>query len=489
MLNALSFVTNARCCIRHVVDDSFLPEAVCMSITEIANENAFGISDYDSAISYLFSLINYEFRPEQARSLADFPLGRMRSLLERLGNPQTSIPCIHIAGTKGKGSTAVMVARILEASGLRVGLFTSPHPQRYEERFMVNQQTAEEKDVVAIVRRLKAIADEMAQTPVGRPTFFEITTAAGWLHFQKQSVDLAVIEVGLGGRLDSTNLCAPLVTVISSISRDHMRLLGNTLEAIAGEKAGIIKPNIPVISGVTAAGPAAVIRTVAQTQQAPILEIDRDFEVDSSSAPKDPLSPWTFDYRKGDFQLSGLELNMLGEHQTRNAALAVTAIRQLDQERFGIEPAHIRDGLRSAKLPLRIQVLRREPTVIIDAAHNPASIQALCATLSAVQADRRVCVFSSSKDKEVAELLRILAAEFDHFILTAYQSNPRAVPVDELIDIANGVISKTRETALDPLAAMRRAYQIASQNDLICATGSFFFAAEVEQICDSHGLL
>ena len=437
---------------------------------------------YKSALDDLFRRINYETRPDQARSIADFQLERMRRLLELLGNPQTSMPCVHIAGSKGKGSTAVMVARILEAAGFRVGLFTSPHAHRYEERFAVNQVIAQPEEVVALVDQLKLVVKRIESESIGTPTFFELTTAAGWLHFRKQNVDIAVIEVGLGGRLDTTNVCNPAVSVVTSISKDHTRLLGDTEELIAREKAGIIKQGIPVVSGVTKDGPQRVIHEVAAAESAPIHQLGEQFSTVSPVASSDPLTPWSFDYSSDSLTLNNVQLAMLGQHQTRNAAVAIAAVTRLDQNKFPVNEQQIREGLRSANLPLRIQALQRDPTLVVDAAHNVASAQALSETLKSVQARKRVCIFSSSRDKDVAEILRILSPSFDHFVLTSYQTNPRAISLRDLEELASKVLTGSFETAKDPEDALTHVLEIAEPEDLICATGSFFLAAEVENI-------
>ncbi|TWT57623.1 Folylpolyglutamate synthase [Thalassoglobus neptunius] len=437
---------------------------------------------YQEAIDFLLSRINYESRPDLATSMADFPLARMDRLLTLLGNPQTAQPVVHIAGSKGKGSTAIMVARILEAAGHRVGLFTSPHAHKYEERITVNGVPASRQEIVQIVERLKPICQQMDSESKRGPSFFELTTAAGWLHFQEKQTSVAVVEVGLGGRLDSTNVCNPEVAVIASISKDHTRLLGDTLEKIAREKAGIIKDRVPVVSGVTAAGPAEVIESIAQSHQSKLLRLDRELIVTNASPSGPTPSPWTFDLEVEDLSLKELTLGMPGEHQVRNAALAVATVRQLDPDRFKVSSEHLRQGLRSAVLPMRVQTLSTSPTFILDSAHNPASIQALCDTLSSGTYQKRICLFSASKDKDVKELLVILSKNFDQFILTAYQSNPRAVPIDELAHIAENTEGCRFETAADPAAAVSRGMEISGSDDLLCATGSFFFAAEVEDV-------
>ena len=243
------------------------------------------IRDYQSASDFLFGRINYERTPGVPYRSRRFKLHRMRQLAARLGHPEQAFPAIHIAGTKGKGSTAAMVASVLAAAGYRIGLYTSPHLYRLEERFVVDGRPCDEETIISLLARLQPIVlelDEQARQqgdPQG-PTYFEITTAAALVHFRDQQVDAAVLEVGLGGRLDSTNICLPVVTAITSISFDHTRQLGTTLAAIAREKAGIIKPGIPLITGVTQPEPFGVIEQIARDHDAELLALGRDFDFD-----------------------------------------------------------------------------------------------------------------------------------------------------------------------------------------------------------------
>lgn len=436
---------------------------------------------YQQAINFLFDRINYERRPELASGKDPFSLEKMRRLLDALGNPQKLVPCVHIAGTKGKGSTATMVASILQTAGYDVGLFTSPHVQRLEERFTVNGQLASEVQLIRIVEKLHSVVGEMDQAAVGGPTFFELATAAGWLHFLDQKVDIAVVEVGLGGRLDSTNICTPLACVITSISKDHTRLLGDTTELIAREKAGIIKQKTPVVSGVTEPGPARVIREIASQTDAPLSVLGTDFTIRTAPPTDGFLPPWKFDFSSQGNSFNQLNTSLPGEHQARNAALAVQVSLLLQKEFPQLNEQVIRQGLAATFIPLRIEVMQRSPDVIIDAAHNPASLVALCRTIELGQHNARVCVFAASKDKDCPELLKVLDQAFDKFYLCAYQENPRAIPAEELGSIAASVLSKPMKVLKTPEQAMEAALAESHQRDFICATGSFFLAAELSQ--------
>jgi len=444
---------------------------------------------YQRAIDFLYGRLNFERTPDAAASLQDFKLARMEELLNHLGNPQRQVPTVHIAGSKGKGSTATMIARIAESAGYRVGLFTSPHVDQLEERFTINSETATRDQVIEMVDVLIPIVERMNERYAGQSvTFFELVTALGWLHFLRSEVDLAVIEVGLGGRLDSTNVCNPLVTVITSISRDHTRLLGDTLREIASEKAGIIKPNVPVISGVILEEPAQAIAEIAGRRAAPLYRLGQEFQCHPhhlDSEHPDLPTCYQVDVKSEFGTLENLQLSMPGEHQTRNATLAVVASQLLVQHGFEIGEQQIRDGLQSANCPLRIEIMDRSPLVIIDAAHNAASIAALCDTLKSVSVTRRHVIFATSRDKEVDSLLSILNEYFDQFWLTRYSNNPRTVTLEELEEIASKVLTKPWSLVSDPRSALRLIAETAQPDELVCVTGSFFLAAEAKHLLEN----
>lgn len=433
---------------------------------------------------FINSRINFERLPAGRYGLQDFKLDRMRELLARLGDPQQSLPAVHIAGTKGKGSTAAMTAAMLSANGYRVGLFTSPHLESIGERMTVDGAlpTADQlREIMAIVPPVVQQLDE--QGPSMRPTFFECITAIAWLHFLRREVDVVVLEVGLGGRLDATNVCRPLVTVITSISRDHQRLLGRTLTRIASEKAGIIKPGVPVLSGVTRPGPASVIRAAAARQSAPLFELDRElfWSTIEGESTQDPLTPLTIKTRS-PWGSHHVRLPLSGRHQAVNALLALSACDLLAVQGFPQDPDSRQRGLRDLHWPLRIEVLQRRPLVIVDAAHNDGSIDALIETLTRVACRCRRLIFATSRDKDTPGLLSRLNRHVDQVILTQYQGNPRSVPLDMLRSIAASCLTVPCEVAATPADAWRLVCHRADEDDLICATGSFFLASEMRAV-------
>jgi dihydrofolate synthase/folylpolyglutamate synthase len=457
--------------------------------------------DYAASIAYLYGRINYEQVPAVRQRLN---LSNMRLLLEHLGSPHLRIPVVHVAGTKGKGSTSSMVASILTQAGYRTALYTSPHLACLEERFSVDGICCQRDELAEFTEQIRpavqAVDREIQSVhPDAALTFFEITTAIAWLHFIRQQAEIAVLEVGMGGRLDSTNLCKPLVTVITSISFDHTKQLGNTLAAIAREKAGIIKHGVPIISGVQQSEAAAVIGEIAHREQAPLFTLGNQFDVKPCEPPEidhadEPLvhsAQNTFDYVErqngNERQLQHVQVGLWGNHQIRNAGVALATIRRLQEAGWKIPEIAIRTGLANVKCSGRIEVVQRNPTVIIDTAHNVASIQSLIETLNTnFRAASRILIFSASRDKDIAGMLRHVLPQFDEIVFTKFVTNPRAVPVEELIATAerlaaeNAIKESAKLTAAaTPIEALRIAQQHAAANDLICITGSFFLAAEL----------
>jgi dihydrofolate synthase / folylpolyglutamate synthase len=446
-------------------------------------ESPFPELTYEAAVEYLFGRINYERVPTSKYSTDDFQLPRMSTLLERLGNPQLTIPAVHITGTKGKGSTAVMTAGMLQAAGHTVGLFTSPHLVRFEERMTVNGRLPAPEKIVSLVQKLKEVAADLEQSDETRPTFFELSTALAWMVFQDAGCDLVVLEVGLGGRLDTTTLCTPLVTVITSVSRDHMKLLGDTLELIAREKAGIVKPGVPCLIGVDQPSVVEVIAEVCRERGAELLQLGHEIRIEHRHPTPGRVGPakWTIDVRTPASLYRGMHVPLAGEFQTRNAALAIAAVEVVSQRLGGITEEQMRAGLAQVSWPLRLEVAQQSPLILLDAAHNDASMRELCRAALSIPAGTRTLIFGTSRDKEAAVMLGIAGAAFDQLILTKYSTNPRAWPVEELVEIAKSA-TRTPIQSRDTVAeALHLADQTSQPGDLICVAGSFFLAAEARE--------
>ncbi len=452
----------------------------------------------DAALEYLWNRIDYERALVVPYNDWDYKLQRMRDLLDRLGRPQDRLPIVHVAGTKGKGSTSAMIAAILTASGRRTGLFTSPHLQSIEERFQIDGVPCPGDELGELVGRIRPVLAEMdaiarrAEHEIG-PTFFEVTTALALMHFERAQVDAAVLEVGLGGRLDSTNVCEPRVSVITSISYDHMKQLGNTLTEIAGEKAGIIKPGVPVISGVTNEEARVVIQRRSDEHGCHCVQLGREFTFDyapAESVDVHEASP-TIDFRaqSGHFQrLDRVALGLLGRHQGANAAVALATVNELIRQHWQIDESAVRRGLAQVRWPARIELLARRPTVVLDAAHNVASIAALLETLAeSFRPRQRVLIFASTRDKDLTGMLKLLVPAFDRIVLTQYTQNPRRIEPAELLATARQVVEprlvdERCTTATSPEQAWQLARESARPDDLICVTGSFFIAAEMKAL-------
>lgn len=443
-------------------------------------------------MEFWFGRINYEQRVPQP---ADLKLDRMRALLARLGNPQQRLRILHVAGSKGKGSTAAMLAAILREAGYRAGLFTSPHLCRVEERIQVDGRAIAPHELTALLADVQeAVQMESATNgPIAlslTPTFFEVATAAGLLHFVRRRVDVAVIEVGLGGRFDSTNVCLPEVALITSISFDHTLQLGNRLASIAMEKAGIVKPGRPTVSGVTAAEAREVIATICGQRRSPLVQLGVDFryryqpgQVSAEEIPRHLCRRPRVEVITKRRAWPMMELSLLGEHQAANAAVAVACVEQLRAAGWHVSDAAVAGGLANVDWPARLEVLSHRPLVVLDCAHNVASAEALVQTLrSSFPPARRLLVFASSNDKDVAGIFRVLGPHFQHIFLTRYGNNPRSIPPADLAGLLERSANVPYTACPTAADAWQAAHTLAVPADLICITGSVFLAGELRPV-------
>lgn len=447
---------------------------------------------YQEALDYLFQRINYERTTDIPYRSRSFKLDRMQTLMDALGNPERKLKVVHVAGTKGKGSTSAFLANILWKAGYQVGKFTSPHLERLEERFWLNGESCSDSDIVELVDRLIPVVRQMDEVAGDddRLTFFELTTAMGFLLFAEQNVDFAVFEVGLGGRLDSTNVCHPLLCLITSISRDHMALLGDTLAQIAGEKAGIIKPEIPVVSGVTAVEAQQVIAEVAQQNLAPLWQLGRDFhslpsERSSSRTSEGHRFQQTFAFAWEENTARQYTIGIKGTHQATNAGLAIASIELLRGMDYSISEEAVQAGLAETTLPARIECISERPMIIVDAAHNDASAEALVKVLEEHFPERRRhLVFASSGDKDHAAVLGHLLGAFEQAWLTKYSFSPRCTDPVYLLKLAEQ-IETARPIQLHAIeeskVAFHEAIAACGPEDVLVVTGSFFIAAEFKR--------
>jgi dihydrofolate synthase/folylpolyglutamate synthase len=443
---------------------------------------------YTSCLAFLYGRLNYE-RLGMPRNPAELRLGRVRRLLRRLGDPQDALTIVHVGGTKGKGSTSAMIAAALAGSGRRVGLFCSPHLHRLEERFVVDGREATAADLIELTELVRPIVERLDAGDTRHDdrglTFFDITTAMGLLHFARRGCEAVVLEVGLGGRLDSTNAVRPAVSVITSISLDHTRQLGSTLAAIATEKAGIIKHRTPVVSGVDGASPRSVIRATAARRFCPFREIDRDFRVSLEPAIESAdgllrhraaVQTWRSRWN--------VPLPLLGPHQARNAASALAALDVLaERTDLVVSQADVIQGFAGLRFPARVEVMSARPWLVIDGAHNVASSEALAETLrSCFPPTSRTLIFGTTREKDPAGQLQALLPLFDRVIVTRYIENPRSVDPEDLQRIVHEISGRTAVIRPTPADALAEARETTTPDGLICATGSLFLAAETRAI-------
>jgi dihydrofolate synthase / folylpolyglutamate synthase len=441
----------------------------------------FCLMTYDEALAFWYGRIDYERRQPRP---GDLKLDRMRALLRRLGDPHHRVRSVHIAGTKGKGSTSAVLAAILRAAGLRTGLFTSPHLSDVSERVQVDgvpisrdEIAVRMSEVAAAVRAMDAEGD-----PARSPTFFEVITALGFMHFDCRRVDVAVLEVGLGGRFDSTNVCHPLASVITNVSYDHMAILGDRLEEIADQKAGIIKRGVPVVT--TAEHPVvrSVIERIAAENKAPLSAAGRDFRWSRGAGV--PYRPGIVRITTAGIDYGPMPFALFGRHQGANAAAAVVAVERLRDAGLPIPNGAVAAGLRDVTWPARLELMSQRPTVLLDCAHNVASARALAETLgeSFPVAGRRHLIFAASNDKQIAEILTVLAPEFDTFHLTKYQSNPRSAEPEAVAKFLVDLRKTDARLHSSPPDAWRDARSEAGRDDGIVIAGSVFLAGELRPI-------
>lgn len=413
---------------------------------------------YDEAIRFWNGRINYEVRSANAD---DLKLERMRQLLARLGDPHLRLRVVHVAGTKGKGSSCALLESAARAAGYRTGLFTSPHLERVEERIQIDRVPITPDELAALMARVAPAVRAMDALTGDGPTFFEIITAVAFLHFVQRRAELAILEVGLGGRFDSTNVCRPLVTAITSIGLDHTQQLGDTLELIAYQKAGIVKPRVPVVLGPIDPGPLAVIRGVARGVGAPVTE--------TAGRPVPAVG-------------------LAGEHQRANAAVASGVIDVLNRAGMRISNWAIGAGFAGINWPARVELLHTRPTVILDSAHNLPSVQALLATIPSLTVEDgcredRHLIFAVSSDKDFRPMLKALAGHFGALHLTRFAANPRGVPPGVLATAAREMLLNVTISQHDSAAsAWASAWAGVPAGGLICVAGSAFLAGELRPV-------
>jgi len=430
--------------------------------------------DYRQAEDYILSFTDYEKIPGIAYTSANYDLRRMEKLLQPLGNPHLGTKTVHIAGTKGKGSTAAMVSQALITAGYKTGLFTSPHLHTLRERIRINDTMISEADFAALVTRLKPIVEKVnKEAAYGELTTFEILTAVVFAYFKNSQVDFQVLEVGLGGRLDATNIAKVDVCVITSISLDHTEILGDTIAKIATEKAGIIKPGCIVVSSPQVDEAAKVIRQVCRQQGARLIQVGKDIAWHKTGGDLYQQT-LTVQGKTGNYDLT---IPLLGDHQLENAATAIAALEALVCLGAKISAQSIVQGFTKVSWPGRLQILGREPMVVIDGAHNAYSMRKLVEAIKKYfQCDRCFVIFGTSCDKDIPGMARELKSLADNVIITI-SSHPRAASTSILVEEFAKLGIKV-DVSENISSALSKALTLAKKTNLILVTGSLFVVAE-----------
>jgi len=429
---------------------------------------------YQKAHDFLFSFTDFSLTHQEQVAPERFELERMFELMELLGDPQKQFPTIHIAGTKGKGSVAALSAAALCAAGCRTGLYTSPHLHVFRERMQVDGVPISEEEFVRHVDELRRVASGLPGI-----TSYELQTALAFLYFAAQEVDCAVVEVGMGGRLDSTNILTPLVSVITNISYDHMFVLGDTLGEIAGEKGGIIKPGVPVVLAPQHPEALAVLRRIAAAQRSPLTLVGEDlqFASVSHSLQGQQMHLWTEDKESAQEIVVGL----LGPHQLENAAAAYAALQVVAEAGLPVSTEAVREGFRQVEWPGRFEVFPASPTVIFDGAHNRYSARVLAQSMvDYFNGLPYVLIFGASEDKDIAGMFAELLPGASGLVLT-YANHPRAAKLDVLRELSAGFVHSVVEAA-DPQAAFAQAGKLAEEGGLVLVTGSLYVVGQMREL-------
>ncbi|MCO6449400.1 MAG: bifunctional folylpolyglutamate synthase/dihydrofolate synthase [Caldilineales bacterium] len=434
------------------------------------------MTTYQQVLDAIFAHVDYSRNRQHQYNASTYNLDRMRALCRLLDNPQDKYPSLHIAGSKGKGSTAAMTAAVLQAAGFRTGMYTSPHLHSLRERMRIDGGLISQKRLAELWDRIRPSVESLEHT-----TTFEIITALGFLHMAEPPVDWAVLEVGLGGRLDATNVVHPRACAITPLSYEHTDLLGHTLSLIAFEKAGIIKPGVPVIVGPQSAEAMAVIQSVADESGAELQRVDPDDgdwrwrikSIDDSGSTFDLIGPY------GHYV--DIRTPLVGYHQAANAAVAVALLHTLHNDGIEIAEETLRQGLLQTYWPGRLERLSQDPLILVDSAHNAHSAENLRTAIELFPHKRLILLFGASADKDIRGMLEVLGPESAAIIVTR-SFHPRATDPAELTSLASDIIPATPvHTTDDALPGLQLALDLAEPGDLILVTGSIFVVAAVRE--------
>ncbi len=427
-------------------------------------------NNYKKAIEYIYNLNKYGIK---------LGLKNITCLLSLFGNPHLKIKVIHVAGTNGKGSASAIIHSILKNAGYKVGLYTSPHLVSFQERMIINGEYIDPGEIINLLEKMKPAINKVAQTDgCQHPTFFEVITAMAFIYFYEKKVDFAVMEVGLGGRMDATNICQPLVSVITHIDFDHMDRLGNTLAEIAGEKGAIIKQNAPVVSAEQLPEAQDVIKKIAREKNAPLYIYGKEVKANLNCSQ---LKGNYFDYKGISNEIYNLFVPLAGDFQVENTSLAIATIELLKDKGFVITKDDIIKGVANSKWPGRFEIVREKPLVILDGAHNPNGVKQFIKNLKRLIPNKKIiAVLGVFQDKDYAAIMKSIILQVNQVILTM-ADNPRATPTAVLAEVVRQYINDENiiETK-DVATAINMAFQIAQEDDVICVTGSLYTVGEAK---------
>ncbi len=443
---------------------------------------------YRETIEYLYNLQKYGIK---------FGLENIRKLMSAFKNPHLSFPTVHVAGTNGKGSTCAIIASILQAAGLDVGLFTSPHLINFTERIKINGDEISEEEVINLADEVRNMVERFEDF---YPTFFEVVTTIAMLYFKRKNVNIAVIEVGMGGRLDATNIVIPEVSIITNIDYDHTEFLGKTLKEISFEKAGIIKRGVPVVSSSQASDSMYIIKGIAKEREADLYVYGKDFY---SKIKNEYLFGTHFDYFDSDTELTDLFLPLIGSHQIQNASVAIKTVKLLEKnskQKFGSKilinnwDEFIRKGLKQVKWAGRLEMLETTPPILIDGAHNPSAAESISKTIRQIfgsTVKKFIIILGIMSDKDIKGVIKPFLSFASEIILTS-PAYSRAAPPEKLAEIAESMgffNVKIAKTVRDAIAEAKNLAITGDDNSLIVITGSFYTIGEAKEILFSKGIL
>ncbi len=432
------------------------------------------MSEYDDTIDYLYNLKRFGM---------NLGLERIQHLMDLLGNPQDDLNVIHVAGTNGKGSVCAMLSSILQSAGYSVGLFTSPHLVSFTERIVINDRQIPEDRMLSLVRRIRPYVEEFGKDPdLEHPTFFEFVTAMAFIYFCEEKVDWAVMEVGLGGRLDATNIVKPRISVITNVDFDHTHVLGTELEKIAEEKAGIIKKGVPVVTSIEDDALLKALREKCEEKGSELFVL-KDF---ASFVQKElNLNYQVFDVNGMVNKYKDLKMSLLGRHQLTNALATIKTIELLKDGGLEVTKEHIRKGLESTKWPGRFEIICKKPLVVLDCAHNPAGMKVLSQALQDLfKREKIVLVIGTMKDKEIPRIVKEIAPIAGRVIITKPKLDRAADP--KIIQEEMRKYSEDITIIEDVVEAVNYAVESAKDDEIVSITGSIFLIGEVMENLDNE---